>query len=163
MTKRKLKKSSNTKKNRVMQKEGTEDEEESSQKNCAAAVAPVQGDDAVDFPKHSEPWTSRNEEHPQIAGTGQPTRAPTKRMEDQRNAKCHRIWTSPPLRKRVRETARGGGVDALGSAHEHYKPMLADHVAMESLERFANLIATARISERLKEAMACTVSARSGT
>ena len=40
--------------------------------------------------------------------------------------------------------------------HEHYKPLLADHAAVEALGRFANLIATA---------MACTslAAAKSGT
>ena len=43
--------------------------------------------------------------------------------------------------------------------------MLAHHAAMEALGRFANLIATAQISERLCEAMACTslVAAKSVT
>ena len=47
----------------------------------------------------------------------------------------------------------------------HYKPLLADHAAAEALGRFANLIATAQVSERLCEAMACTslVAAKSGT
>ena len=49
--------------------------------------------------------------------------------------------------------------------YEHYKPLLADHAAAEALGRFANLIATAQISERLCEAMVCTslVAAKSGT
>ena len=76
-------------------------------------------------------------------------------MEDQRNAKCHRTGLSH-IHRKGEGKARGAGADAFGIGYEHYKPMLADHVAMESLGRFANFIATARISERLREAMACT-------
>ena len=84
-------------------------------------------------------WGRRDEENPHLAGTGQPTSANTKRVEDKETPKCHRI--GPP------------------------KPMLADHAAMEALGRVANLTATARKSERLREATACRslVAAKCGT
>ena len=45
------------------------------------------------------------------------------------------------------------------------EPMLADHVAMEALGRFANLVETPKMSEMQQETMACTnlVAATSGT
>ena len=71
----------------------------------------------------------------------------------------------PTFTERIRDTAIGIGADAFGTVYEHYKPLLADHAAVEALGRFAYLIATAQISERLCEAMACTslVEAKSGT
>ena len=45
------------------------------------------------------------------------------------------------------------------------EPMLADHVAMEALGRFASLVETPKMSEMQQETMACTslVAATSGT
>ena len=70
----------------------------------------------------------------------------------------------PTFTERIRDAAWRGGADTFGIVYEHYKPLLADHAAAEALGTFANLIATAQISERLCEAMACTslVAAKSG-
>ena len=70
----------------------------------------------------------------------------------------------PTFADTIRNASRRGGADAIGLVYEHYKPMLADHVALKALVRYANLVATCQTGEMLQETMACTrvVAATSG-
>ena len=110
----------------------------------------------------------------QLSGRPQGDRSDTFQMTPRNSSRSSSRKRKQGPQNAPKIHAGGNGANEAGSTqaggrlrnkYEDHKPMLADPVAMESRGRFANLIATPSISEKLREAMACTslVAAKSGT